>query len=230
MRSSRLHTTVLALMFFGGVSALIYEVTWVRLLSLGFGVSVYAVSAVLTAYMGGLALGSWLFGRIAARVDVRPGALLRLYALLQLGAGFFALLSPFVFGWLASLYVLVYREFAPDFYLFNLLRFGLAALVLLLPTTLMGGTLPVMSQLLARQEQRRGADLGALYAANTFGGVVGAFASGLLLIRWLGVQQTIYLAVAIDWICAGIAFTLAADRRRATTDLRQRTTDNRRPT
>jgi spermidine synthase len=224
MRGSQLRTIAMALLFFGGASALIYEVTWVRLLSLGFGVSVYAVSAVLTAFMGGLALGSWLFGRVAARVAAtQPGALLRLYALLQLGAGLCALLAPLVFGWLTALYVWVYREFAPDFYLFNLLRFGLAALVLLLPTTLMGGTLPVMSQLLARQEQRRGADLGALYAANTFGGVVGACASGLLLIRWLGVQQTIYLAAAIDFICAGAAFALAAERRRPTTDDRRPT-------
>jgi spermidine synthase len=214
MRSSRLRTIALTLFFFSGISALLYEVTWVRLLSLGFGVSVYAVSAVLTAFMGGLALGSWLFGRVAARAaDTRPGALLRLYALLQLGAGLCALLAPAAFGWLTALYVYIAREFAPGFYVFNLLRFGMAALVLLLPTTLMGGTLPVMSQLLARQEQRRGADLGMLYAANTFGGVIGACATGLLLIRWLGVQQTIYLATAIDWICAAVAFALAAERR-----------------
>src|SRR5262245_56564501 len=217
MRRSRLHRLAMALLFFSGASALIYEVTWVRLLSLGFGVSVYAVSAVLTAFMGGLALGSWLFGRVSARVAAtKPGALLRLYALLLLGAGLCALLAPLMFSWLTALYVWVYREFTPDFYVFNLLRFGLAALVLLLPTTLMGGTLPVMSQLVARHEQHRGADLGALYAANTFGGVVGAVASGLLLIRWLGVQQTIYLAAAIDLICAGAAFALAADRRPTT--------------
>jgi spermidine synthase len=214
MNYSRLRTYALALFFLGGTSALVYEVTWVRLLSLGFGVSVYAVSAVLTAFMGGLALGSWLLGRRAA-ASATPGALLRLYALLQLGVGLCALLAPIAFGWLTSLYVFIARELAPGFYAFNLLRFGLAALVLLVPTTLMGGTLPVMSQLLARQEQRRGADLGALYAVNTFGAVIGACATGLLLIRWLGVQQTIYLAVALDWACAGIAFVLAAERRLA---------------
>jgi spermidine synthase len=220
----------MALLFFGGASALIYEVTWVRLLSLGFGVSVYAVSAVLTAFMGGLALGSWMFGQVAARAAAaKPGALLRLYALLQLGAGLCALLAPLMFGWLTALYVWVYREFAPDFYLFNLLRFGLAALVLLLPTTLMGGTLPVMSQLLARHEQHRGADVGGLYAANTFGGVVGACASGLLLIRWLGVQQTIYLAAAIDLICAGAAFALAAERQTTNDERRTTSRKNREP-
>src|SRR5262245_59479992 len=188
MRRSRLHRLALALFFFSGASALVYEVTWVRLLSLGFGVSVYAISAVLTAFMGGLALGGWLFGRAAAS-RAEPGALLRLYALIQLGAGLCALLVPLAIAQLTGLYVWVDRQLAPGFYAFNLMRFGLAALALLIPTTLLGGTLPVMSQLLARQEERRGGDLGALYAANTFGGVLGACAAGLFLIRWLGVQQ-----------------------------------------
>ncbi|MDQ2997978.1 MAG: fused MFS/spermidine synthase, partial [Chloroflexota bacterium] len=203
----------------------IYEVTWVRLLSLDFGVSVYAVSAVLTAYMAGLALGSWLFGRLAARLA--PGALLVLYALLLVGVGGCGLLAPFVFRQLAALYVWIYRQFTPDFYTFNLLRFGLAALALCLPTCLMGGTLPVIGQLLARYDQSRSGDLGALYAANTFGGVLGACASGLFLIRWLGVQGTIELAVAIDFLCAGIAFVLSrrlADERRTTNDERRTTT------
>jgi spermidine synthase len=226
---SRLRIYALALFVLAGISALIYEVTWVRLLSLDFGVSVYAVSAVLTAFMAGLALGSWLFGRLAARAAAQPGsrALLGLYALLLIGVGVCGLLAPFVFRQLATLYVWIYRQFAPDFYTFNLVRFGLAALALCLPTCLMGGTLPVMSQLLSRHDQHRGGDLGALYAANTFGGVLGACASGLFLIRWLGVQGTINLAVAIDLLCAGSAFVLsrqlADDRRPATGDRRPAT-------
>lgn len=210
---TRLRLVALALFVLAGISALIYEVTWVRLLSLDFGVSVYAVSAVLTAFMAGLALGSWLFGRLAARLATRParGALLGLYALLLIGVGVCGLLAPLVFRQLAGLYIWVYQRFAPDFYTFNLLRFGLAALVLCVPTSLMGGTLPVISQLLMRSDSVRGhgGDLGALYAANTFGGVIGACASGLFLIRWLGVQGTIELAVAIDLLCAGVAFVLS---------------------
>ena len=143
-------------------------------------------------------------------------ALLMLYALLLSGVGVCGLLAPLVFGQLAGLYVWIYQRFGPDFYTFNLLRFGLAALVLCVPTSLMGGTLPVISQLLvcsgqpgADKARGRGGDLGALYAANTFGGVIGACASGLFLIRWLGVQGTIELAVAIDLLCAGVAFVLS---------------------
>jgi spermidine synthase len=217
MHYPRLRSISLLLFILGGFSALVYEVTWVRLLSLDFGVSVYAVSAVLTAFMAGLALGSWLFGRVAARLA--PAALLMIYALLLLGVAICGLLAPLVFRQLAALYVWIYQRFAPDFYSFNLVRFGLAALALCLPTSLMGGTLPVISQLLARHDRQRGGDLGALYAANTFGGVLGACASGLLLIRWLGVQGTTELAVAIDVLCAAAAFVLS-----------RRLSDNRRPT
>src|SRR5690242_11163143 len=125
MNYLRLRLFALGLFLLSGISALIYEVTWVRLLSLDFGVSVYAVSAVLTAFMAGLAFGSWSFGRLSARVAARrdPSALLALYALLLIGVGMCGLLAPLVFRQLAALYVWIYQQFAPDFYSFNLVRF-----------------------------------------------------------------------------------------------------------
>jgi spermidine synthase len=210
---NKLRALLLIVFFTGGASALAYEVAWERQLSLAFGVSVYATSAVLTALMGGMALGSWLFGRVAARAAAGKAdpsaALLRLYALLQAGLGVCALLAALVFPSLPTLYVWVFRRFEPDFYTLNVIRFGLAALVLLLPSTLMGGTLPTLSQLLARQERSLGREVGTLYAANTFGGVVGAFAAGLFLIRLLGVNTTIYVAAALDLLIAGIALLLS---------------------
>ena len=90
---AQLRRLTFLLFFLSGASALTYEVTWVRELSLAFGVSVYAVTAVLTAFMGGLALGSWLWGRAVVR-----RAPLRLYAALQLGVGLSALVTPFAAG------------------------------------------------------------------------------------------------------------------------------------
>lgn len=197
----RIRALTILLFFLSGASALAYEVTWVRELSLDFGVSVYAVTAVLSAFMGGLALGSWLFGRIASHY----AAPLRLFAALQLGIGICALLSPFLFDVLGSVYVWLYNTLQPSFYIFNLLRFGLAGLVLMVPATLMGGSFPVIGQFLARRSARHASDLGMLYAANTFGGVVGTFTTGLLLIRFLGVYNTILLAAAIDLLVAGLA-------------------------
>jgi spermidine synthase len=218
MRYSQLKIICIALFFFSGISALIYEVTWVRLLSLSFGVSVYAVSAVLTAFMGGLALGSWLFGRVAARIEgddalrdarVVNYRLLRLYGFIQLGIGACALLSPVLFALLTNAYVWAYNQFEPSFYVFNVLRFGLAALVLLVPACLMGGTLPVLGQLLARHESSRGGDLGALYAANTAGAVIGTALAGLVLIRAFGTNATVFIAAGIDIVIAAATFWLS---------------------
>lgn len=203
---AQLRRLTFLLFFLSGASALTYEVTWVRELSLSFGVSVYAVTAVLTAFMGGLALGSWLWGRIVIR-----RAPLRLYAALQLGAGLSALVTPFAFGWLTTLYVDIYNAWLPNPLLFNLIRFVLASLVLLIPATLMGGSFPVISQFLARRPEWRGGDLGFLYAANTLGGVIGTVLTGLVLIRFLGAHATINLAAGIDIVVAAVA--MIASRR-----------------
>lgn len=211
---------VLTVFFISGASGLIYEVAWFRLLSLSFGVSVYAASAVLTAFMGGLALGSWVFGRMTARWASAPATAstpavaliqspLRLFALLQIGVALFAFVTPAIFGWLTDLYVWIAREYRPDQLSYNAIRTALATLALVPPTFLMGGTLPILSQLLATEHARRGQRLGALYAVNTFGGVLGALLAGLLLIPALGVSGALYLGGALDLLVAGMAFWLA---------------------
>jgi spermidine synthase len=177
---------VLAIFFVSGASGLIYEVAWFRLLSLSFGVSVYAASAVLTAFMGGLALGSWIFGKITAHWQQNKpseqrsiaASLLRLFALIEIGVALFAFATPPLFAGLTSLYVWFAREARPDPFIFNAVRTALATLALVPPTFLMGGTLPVLAHLLAAHEQDRGQRLGLLYAINTFGGVLGALAAG----------------------------------------------------
>src|SRR5919202_620322 len=118
---TRVRTLSLFLFFLSGASALAYEVTWVRILGLAFGVSVF---------MGGLALGSFLLGRLATRTaTTRPQAALRLYAALQADVAICAHLSPVVFLWLPGFYVWLYNQVAPGFYVFKLIRFGLAGLL-----------------------------------------------------------------------------------------------------
>lgn len=194
-------TILIGTFFATGAGALAYEVAWMRMLSLVFGVSVYAVSAVLTAFMGGLALGSRLFGGISSRMGASGGGsarLLRLYAAVQAGIGLFALASPWLFSRMTGLYTWFHRALDPGFHAYSLIRFVLAALVLLLPTTLMGATLPILSQVLARDETKRGGRLGALYAANTFGGVAGILAVAFFALRSLGVRGTIGAVAALD--------------------------------
>ncbi|MDZ4717528.1 MAG: fused MFS/spermidine synthase [Roseiflexaceae bacterium] len=242
---SQIQIIALVLFFISGASALIYEVAWVRLLSLAFGVSVYAVSAVLSAFMGGLALGGWLFGRQTnnqrligiddpqadtSNTNIPSGGtsrLLRIYMLLQLGVAVCALASPLLIQAITALYVSLDQTTSLSIATSVTLRFGLAVLVLLIPTTLMGGTLPVMAQLLARNPSDRGRTLGTLYAANTLGAVLGALIAGLLLIRYVGTTGTIIIAAVGDLATVAITWwmsrqTLALDalgkRQRSKTD------------
>ena len=137
------------LFFLSGASSLIYELIWQRLLNLVFGVSTLAVSAVLAAFMGGLALGSLLFGR---RADQTPRPL-RLYAWLELGIAASALLVPAGFALLTRAYTEIYAWLQPGLWGGTCLRFVLTLIVLLIPATLIGGTLPVMGRLIGQRGQ-----------------------------------------------------------------------------
>ncbi len=213
MRVSKKRPLLLAVFFLSGTSSLVYEVVWERQLSLAFGVSVYATSAVLTAFMGGLALGSWLSGRLVSRYatagKLSPAAGLRLYAAVVAATAGCALLTILLFPRLPALYTWIYRVAQPGFFTLNVIRFGLSVLLLLIPTILMGATLPALSHVLAQRETSRGRDVGALYAVNTFGGVLGAALAGLALIRLVGARGTLFVAVVLDIAAAGAALALS---------------------
>ncbi len=193
-----------AIFFFSGASGLIYQVTWARQLQLIFGNTVFATSAVLTTFMAGLALGSYLLGRVADRLG-RP---LRIYAFLECGIAIFALLSPFFLNLIKAGYILIYRNLSADFYTLTIFRFVLSFLILLIPTTLMGGTLPVVSKFIVDQMEKRGQRVGLFYALNTFGAMAGTITTGFFLIRYLGVNQTIVFSASVNLLLAGLSFWL----------------------
>lgn len=197
--------TILVLFFLSGACGLVYEVVWMRMLTLIFGATAFATSAILASFFAGLALGSLTFGRAADR-SRNP---LALYALLEAGVAVFAFLMPVLLAGVTAVYVAVARSADPGFYTLSLIRLVLSFLVLLLPTTLMGGTLPVIVKFLVRRRDRLGLAVGRLYAVNTFGAVLGAFAAGFVLILTIGVRETAYLAGAVNLAIAGMAFYLS---------------------
>ena len=181
-----------ALFLLSGACTLIYQVVWVRMLVIVFGVSVFAVSTVLTAFMAGLALGSVIFGRIADR----HGRGLVIYAALELGIGLFALAFPAILAGLDDVHNALYRLLEGWPLAFALARFALCFLVLLIPTTLMGGTLPALCRYAVRAMAAVGFQLGALYSINTAGAGIGCFAAAFVLMEQLGVRGTTYAAAA----------------------------------
>ena len=187
-----------------GATGLIYEVLWARMLGLVFGATTLAVSTVLAAFMGGLALGSALAARFAKRIT-RP---LFTYGLIEIVIAAYALLVPFLFSWVDNLYAIIWQQFQPGFFVFSLWRFALSCVLLLVPTTLMGATLPVLSAALLHSSQRNSNSVTRLYACNLVGAIFGTLLAGFVFLPTLGVRMTIVVAAAINAI-VGIAAILA---------------------
>ena len=177
---------------FSGATALIYEVLWARMLGLVFGATTIAISAVLAAFMGGLAAGSAVGGSLARRLQ-NP---LRAYALMEIGIGLYALIVPWLFRGIDWVYAFVWERFHPGFYGFALSRFALAAIVLLVPTGLMGATLPVLVAAIQGIGESRASAVARLYTLNLAGAILGTVAAGFLLLPAFGVRATIWLAAA----------------------------------
>jgi len=196
--------SILVLFFLSGACGLIYEVAWMRMLILVFGATAFATSTILASFMAGLALGSFCFGRVIDR-GRNP---LKVYALLEAGIGVFAFLMPLIFSALDTVYVNIYQQFHINYYLFSLIRFILSFSVLLIPATLMGGTLPVISKFLVKRLEMLGRNVGNLYSINTFGAVLGTFVTGFFLIMILGVKESTYVAGVINLLIAGIVLAL----------------------
>ena len=193
--------------FLSGAAALVYQVAWVRSLTLIFGGSHLAVTVVLSIFMAGLALGGYVIGKYADRIR-KP---LLLYGLLELGIGLFALIFIGLMNIYPSMYIFLAqgRDDSP-FYL-SVIRVLFSAVALIIPTTLMGGTLPVLSRFMSDQPRNLRNHLSFLYGFNTLGAVLGATAAGFFLLRLYSVSTALYSAIATN-VIIGFGSMLLRDR------------------
>jgi spermidine synthase len=180
--------------FFSGVSALFYQVIWLRELSTVFGNTTLAISVTLTAFMSGLAIGSYVFGRLGDRM-ARP---LRTYALLELAIGIYGLASLSLLRAVHAGYVGLAHRLPFDSPWLVSFQFWASFLVLLVPTALMGGTLPVAVKGLVRRIDTVGEEVGKLYGINTFGAATGVLLVGFFLLPVLGLRGSVALAALIN--------------------------------
>jgi spermidine synthase/MFS family permease len=207
----------LLLTFLTGFSGLVYEVSWQKYLATLLGSHSEATAAVLGLYLGGLAAGYAIFGRVARaaveraeRVGQEP-PLLRIYGIAEMGIGFYALAFPFLFAGVQNL----------SFWLphgHEAVSFGvdvfLCLLLLAPPTILMGGTIPILTQALTRGLADATRLHAFVYAFNTAGAFAGSLAAGFVLIHWLGLDGVLYAMGGVN-LFAGAVFLLLGLRRTA---------------
>jgi predicted membrane-bound spermidine synthase len=202
----RRSAAVLGIFVLSGAAGLIYEIVWSRQLVLVFGNTTQAVSAILTGFFGGMAIGAAIGGRIADRVR----SPLRMYGLLELALVIVVLVTPLTFRLIHEAYRGIYPalESTP---LLALARLVLAVLALAPATVMMGATFPALVRHFARTASLSQA-FGRLYSANTLGAVAGTLLAGLVLIELFGLGGALAIGATCSAVAGAIGLWLARDR------------------
>jgi predicted membrane-bound spermidine synthase len=196
---------IAGLFVLSGFAGLVYQVLFSKALALTFGSTSTATYTVLATYMGGMAVGAWLGGAIAAR---RTNPLV-LYALCELGIGLYCLATPWFFPVIRDAYVALAAGVTPDAPVLLAARFGIGAAALVAPTVLMGMTLPILVRFFEQRNQALGVSVAWLYAANTGGAALGALLAGYAILPALGMTRTTLVAVALNLLAAYLGFRLS---------------------
>lgn len=196
---------ILTAFFASGAAALIYEVIWTRVLSLVLGSTVYAMSTMLSTFMAGLALGSYLGGKISDRSD----RLIFFFGICEVAIGIFGVASIPLITMLPPVYLSIYRQFHLSPPLFFTAQIALCAMVMLPPTILMGATFPLVSRKITVNLAEMGSRVGNAYGANTVGAVLGSLLVGFLLIPKFGIKGASYVAAVLNLLTGIGMITMA---------------------
>jgi len=201
MDFAQIRTAVVGAIFFlSGAAALVYQIAWQRLLFTSFGVDIESVTIVVSTFMLGLGAGAIVGGALADRYRSR---LLVLFALCELGIGVFGLVSVQLIRGLGEAFATSPRAVVAA------VNFA----VLLVPTSLMGATLPILVTDAVRRHGGVGVSIGALYFVNTMGAASGALTLGLGLFAVLELPQAIACAAVVNFaVASGGAFLAWRDR------------------
>jgi predicted membrane-bound spermidine synthase len=188
------HLALVLAFFVSGIAALIYQVCWQRLLFQAFGVDMESVTIIVSTFMLGLGVGALVGGNLSDRY---PGRALAMFALTELAIAGFGVLSPWL---IRAVGAATMRGSLAEIAAVNFL-------LLLIPTMLMGATLPILVTHVVRRLRNIGVSIGLLYFANTLGAALGAAVTGMLALYYLGLTATIYLAAALNLcVSAGVWF------------------------
>jgi len=204
---------ILVCFFFSGMTGLIYEILWTRMIVKVIGGAPFAISIILTVFMGGLGLGSYIASRYIDRVE-NPLKLVRLYGLLELAIGGYGFILPLLLVAFRPLYSVLYNQLFDYFMLYSLLTFAGCGLLLIFPVICMGATLPILCRFYVTNLSHLGGHVGRLYGLNTIGAAFGALIGGFWLIQYLGMWGSLTAVVTANGL---IGFFCVVTSRRMVT-------------
>ncbi len=194
-----------AIYLLSGLCGLIYQTIWIRKFTLVFGATLPAMSAVIAIFFLGLAIGSWLFGRVSV-IARNP---VRLYAIFECAIGIYALAFPALLADMEGMYGWLYYPLSTHYALVQILRLSLAFVVLVVPTLLMGGTLPLLARHFVTELRKAGDQTGLLYGLNALGAALGCFLSGYFLFQTIGINDTNTLTAVINLLVGFFALWIS---------------------
>ena len=216
---------ILTCFFLSGLTGLIYEILWTKMISMVIGNAPFAVSAVLTVFMGGLGLGSYLAGRTIDRID-NPRRLIKLYGILEIAIGGYGLLLPLLLVASRPFFALLYNQLFGHLILYNSLTFIGCSVLLIPPVACMGATLPILSRFYVSHLSHLGTHVGRLYGLNTIGAALGSLLCGFLLIDLWGIWITLVSTVLLNVIIGASCLFLSRERKKITKDAWQKDRDS----
>ncbi len=177
------------------MTALIYEITWIRPLSLVFGTTLYSITTIVASFILGLGVGSWIAGKYADRLKNT----LHYFGFTQIIIGIYGISLLLVFPHLPDFYTTIYHATFPNYELFQSLQVLFSILLLIIPTTLMGSTLPLLLKTYSDDIKTIGQKVGKLDGSNSFGAMIGVLCAGFFMIPILGIQSTIIVTASINF-------------------------------
>ena len=195
-----------------GAPSAVYQIVWMRRLSLVFGITTLQTSTVLAIFLGGMAIGSWIWGRLA---DRRPQFALIVFAAIQIATGIYAFASLWIFGGVETLYLAAGRSLADRTGLFAGLQFALSVLIILPPVILLGGSLPLLARRMVSESSGIVGAVGAIYGWNMLGAAFGVVATVYFLLPTVGLTSAVALAATVNVLVGVAAFAagMSAEKR-----------------
>ena len=206
MNRQTIYGVIATLFIVSGATGLVYQIAWFKYLSLFLGNTTYAQTVVLATFMGGLAIGASLWGRKADR-SKSP---IKLYAGLELFVGLYCIVYPALLNVAKGAFIAIVHalQLPSDGGAVLILKLFISAVMLLFPTILMGGTLPVLVRFISHSIEESGKNVATLYFLNSLGAVLGSLLGGFFLVQMAGLQATVIAAGMVNILIALVAFLL----------------------